>query len=89
MDKKELLGFILMRIVEPFVSENYIIKADQTSHEKERLISELGIFGVVIGMGGAIAKNATGGYLVRTKALDVNEGGVATGYAALDSLYFV
>ncbi len=31
--------------------------------------------------------NKTGGYLVRTKSVNVNEGGVATGYAALDSIY--
>ena len=33
--------------------------------------------------------NETGGYLVRTKSVEVNEGGVATGYAALDSVYLV
>ena len=36
-----------------------------------------------------IVLNQTGGYLVRTKPSDVNEGGVATGFAALDSLYLV
>ncbi len=78
-----------MRLVEPFVTHNYIVKANQTIFEKKELISELGIFGVVISRGETLLKNMTGGYLVRTKSKDVNEGGVATGYAALDSLYLV
>lgn len=39
--------------------------------------------------GNTLMLNKTGGYLVRTKSVNVNEGGVATGYAALDSLYLV
>ena len=33
-----------------------------------------------------IVKNELGGYLLRTKSKESNEGGVATGFAALDSL---
>lgn len=78
-----------MRIIKPFVSQNYVIKTNKTAYEKENLISELGIFGVVISKGAELLSSETGGYLIRTKPLHVNEGGVATGYAALDSLYLV
>jgi len=33
--------------------------------------------------------NETGGYLLRTKSYQVNEGGVASGYSALDSILFI
>lgn len=58
-------------------------------------ISELGVFGTFLGDtskaeggggGGGVPLNAYAGYLVRTKLAHVNEGGVATGYAVLDSL---
>lgn len=88
-DKTELYGFILMQLVDPFTSQNYIIKTNKTSYEKETLISELGIYSVLISNDKNIVLNQTGGYLVRTKPAHVNEGGVATGFAALDSLYLV
>ena len=47
-DKNELLGYILMRMVEPYTSKNFIIKANSEVTEEPELISELGIFGVVI-----------------------------------------
>lgn len=85
-DKSELQGYILMTIVDPFISQNYVIKTDKKMYEKEDLISELGVFGILITKSNEIISNTTGGYLIRTKPLAVNEGGVATGYAALDSL---
>jgi glutathione synthase len=33
--------------------------------------------------------NKEAGYLLRTKVADSNEGGVAAGYAVLDSLYLI
>jgi glutathione synthase len=51
-------------------------------------ISELGVFGTFVGdtFKGDVQVNGYAGYLVRTKLAHVNEGGVATGYAVLDSL---
>jgi len=88
-NKHELFGYILMKIVNPSVAENYLITTKKSCYKKENLISELGIFGVTISNGDALVHNETGGYLVRTKSVEVNEGGVATGYAALDSVYLV
>ena len=53
-------------------------------------ICELGIFSTFLGdctsANKAILRNDYAGYLVRTKLSNVNEGGVATGYAVLDSV---
>ena len=53
-------------------------------------ISELGIFGIYIGEPRDISErthmNEYGGYLVRSKMADVNEGGVAAGFAVVSSI---
>jgi glutathione synthase len=84
-DKNELMGYILMKLVRPELNENYIIK---TGYEprKENLISELGIYGAYIADENEILINETGGFLLRTKSYGINEGGVASGYSALDSI---
>ena len=88
-DKSELMGYILMKLVDPHVNENYIIKTGREFIHKEGLISELGVFGVIISNNQEIVLNQTGGYLLRSKALGVNEGGVASGFAALDSICLI
>lgn len=87
-DKKELMGYILMKLVKPYTAENYVIKAGNNIR-KEILISEMGVFGVYIANGTNLLTNETGGYLLRSKPCDCNEGGVATGYSALDSICLV
>ena len=42
------MGYILMKLVKPHINLNYIVKAN-TKVEKKKLISEIGIFGVLIG----------------------------------------
>ena len=53
------------------------------------LFSELGIFGYVIGDHERILTNKQVGHMLRTKLSYVNEGGVAAGLGALDSVYLV
>lgn len=48
-DKNELMGYILMKLVKPCINKNYIIKTNSVI-EKMNLISEIGIFGVLIGL---------------------------------------
>lgn len=48
-------------------------------------LSELGIFGTFVRRGGRVLLNREAGHLVRTKASSSDEGGVAAGYAVLDS----
>ncbi|RNA34543.1 glutathione synthetase-like [Brachionus plicatilis] len=73
-DENELMGYILMKMVEPYVSHNYVIRTGEKS-EKNSVISELGIYGYYIGNGKDLVENQLGGYLVRTKSFGVNEGG--------------
>ncbi|KAJ2861083.1 Glutathione synthetase [Coemansia asiatica] len=50
------------------------------------VVSELGIYGVwVSDADGNAIVNKHGGHLLRTKASDVFEGGVAAGFAVIDS----
>ena len=51
-------------------------------------ISELGIYGVYLGASSTSPPllNEYAGYLLRTKAEGVDEGGVATGYSVLNSI---
>lgn len=56
-----------------------------------RVMSELGVFGWALfgeGEGGEVREEQAG-WLVRTKADDVDEGGVATGFSVLDSVVLV
>jgi glutathione synthase len=49
-------------------------------------ISELGVYGIFLGDGEAEPLlNSVAGYLLRTKVADVDEGGVASGFAVLNS----
>ena len=50
-------------------------------------LSELGIYGTFVGRGDTVILNAEAGHLIRTKAATSDEGGVAAGFAVLDSPY--
>jgi len=49
-------------------------------------ISEIGRYGICIADNGILKSNRDVGYLVRTKAKNVNEGGVCAGFSCLNSL---
>ena len=53
------------------------------------VVSELGVYGAFLGDGEAELLNEEAGYLLRTKVNDSDEGGVAAGYAVLDSVLAV
>ncbi len=52
-------------------------------------LSELGVFGVWVRRGQEVVLDAEAGHLVRTKASTSDEGGVAAGFAVLDSPFLV
>ena len=54
----------------------------------ERLtsVSEVGRYGICFADNGVLKSNKDAGYLVRTKAENINEGGVCAGFACLNSL---
>lgn len=84
------VAWILMDRLYPPVHRNYIVKpGNSTEQETKELISELGIFGVVLGNDRNIIINKQGGHMLRTKLATDNEGGVATGLGACDSPFLI
>lgn len=52
-------------------------------------VSELGVYGFILSSSEGIQTNKTSGYLLRTKHLTTNEGGIAAGFAFLDTPYLI
>jgi glutathione synthetase len=80
-----LAAYILMQRIFPAVHTSYLLRGGSWSQKKT--ISELGIYGAYLRNGDREVMNVCAGHLLRTKVADSNEGGVATGYAVLDSPY--
>ncbi|KAK7082758.1 hypothetical protein SK128_001378 [Halocaridina rubra] len=85
-DSVEREAYILMDRIRPPLQNNYLVKSHNPVSLTE-VVSELGIFGVVIGNNEEILDNKYAGHMLRTKLSSVNEGGVAAGLGALDSVY--
>ncbi|KAJ6638096.1 Glutathione synthetase, chloroplastic [Pseudolycoriella hygida] len=86
----ERSGYILMERIFPPISKGYILRPGGPSPpELVNLISELGIFGAIIGDKTKILYNKQCGHMLRTKLATANEGGVAAGLGALDSPYLI
>ncbi|KAJ8944943.1 hypothetical protein NQ318_013091 [Aromia moschata] len=87
-DSKERTAWILMERIFPPLSKGYIVRPGGSDPpELCDMVSELGIFGVVIGDSRKILVNKQVGHMLRTKVSTANEGGVAAGLGALDSPY--
>ena len=74
--------------MQPPKTTNYMVRPGAEPMLTE-VISELGIFGYVIGDASKIVSNHQVGHMLRTKLSNVNEGGVAAGLGALDSVFLV
>jgi len=85
----ERCAYILMDRISPPILKNYMVRPGSNEAIKADCISELGIFGYVIGTKNKILENKQVGHMLRTKLSHVNEGGVAAGLGALDSVYLV
>ncbi|KAI9892329.1 MAG: hypothetical protein M1814_001529 [Vezdaea aestivalis] len=83
----EWAAYILMEMIKPFEHNNEILRDGKV--ERGLVVSELGVFGTVLyrerGEGKLIEYNREAGYLLRTKGSSSQEGGVASGFGALDS----
>ena len=77
-------AWIAMKRIEAETAESLLVVQEQA--QSRQSISELGIFGLLRAQSGDLRMNMPVGHLVRTKASDVNEGGVVAGYACLNSL---
>lgn len=88
-------GYVLMRRLHPPVQRRAVFYKFGAA-SVGAAISELGVFGSYLGCGddASDASDVTIngkylGYLLRTKGAEVDEGGVATGFAVLNALYLV
>ncbi|CAH9073964.1 unnamed protein product [Cuscuta epithymum] len=80
-------AYILMQRIFPTLSKAILMR-DGIPH-KEQVVSELGIYGAYLRNKTKVIINEQSGYLMRTKVSSSNEGGVASGFAVLDSIYLV
>ena len=82
---KGLAAYILMERIKPASQKSILVRNGQWAEEET--LSELGIYGVYVTQGSTVLLNQEAGHLVRTKTATSDEGGVAAGFAVLDSPY--
>ncbi|ORX35272.1 putative glutathione synthase [Kockovaella imperatae] len=92
-DKKE--GYILMELITPPQGvSNWLLKGGESKARKADVVSELGVYGVMlfvddqgreVNESGVEAVNKAAGTLLRTKGRESDEGGVAIGISSIDS----
>lgn len=77
-NSKQRESYILMDLIKPKQTDNYILKLEDTlkdrNYKPDKLISELGVFGCIIGDDKQIYNNFEAGCLLRSKPPNVNEG---------------
>lgn len=87
-DSTERTSYILMDKIKPQPVRNCLLRANGKVQVSE-CISELGMFGVYVRQGEKMVLNEGVGHLLRTKATEHADGGVAAGVAVLDNPYLV
>nr|XP_006048148.2 glutathione synthetase isoform X1 [Bubalus bubalis] len=85
-DSEERASYILMEKIEPEPFRNCLLRPGSPARVIQ-CISELGIFGVYVREGKTLVMNKHVGHLLRTKAIEHADGGVAAGVAVLDNPY--
>ncbi|KAF9906663.1 hypothetical protein EC991_000388 [Linnemannia zychae] len=80
-------AYILMDIIRPPVTKNVLLRKGQL--QRADVVSELGVYGIYLHDGHKVIRNDNGGHLLRTKGVESNEGGVAAGFAVIDSVLLV
>ncbi|XP_018406229.1 PREDICTED: glutathione synthetase-like [Cyphomyrmex costatus] len=93
-ESQERTAWILMDRIYPPLQKNYIIRAAEESPLEEDInlsdvITELGIYGVIVGDSNDIMLNNQVGHILRTKLSSEDEGGIVAGIGALDSPYLI
>ena len=93
-DNKKYRGHILMELIEPPALRNSVFRNGNVNTGE--VIGELGVYGVCLwrndngGKGGPdILANWEAGHLLRTKGRESEEGGVAAGFGAVDSVCLI
>ena len=83
-DLDERRAYIFMSMIRPPAAPAVLVRSGAASKPLPTLC-ELGIFSTFLGNGSNIVYNEFAGHLLRTKPVNANEGGVASGYSVLDS----
>ena len=79
-----LASYVLMQRIKPTVKKcTALVRNGKCIYEDT--ISEFGVFGVFLEVSGEVLLNESSGYLMRTKPVSSDEGGVSTGVGVLDS----
>ena len=92
-DSKKYRGHILMELIKPPALRNSVYRNGEVT--RGEVIGELGVYGVCLWQHGEeitgpkILENWEAGYLLRTKGRDSEEGGVAAGFGAVDSVCLI
>ena len=86
-EKNDLGALVLMQRILP--PSHVVTMVRRGAPQEVESLSELGIYGVLLRRGDRVLLNEEAGQLVRTKASTSSEGGVAAGYAVLDSVQLV
>ena len=87
-DESHYNAYILMELIEPPPLTNSIIREGKIV--TGGVIGELGVYGTILwDSKGEILTNEEAGWLLRTKAKGVDEGGVAAGFGCVDSICLV
>ena len=84
MKQEEQNAYILMEHIQAKTHSAILVVDGQA--ETMNCVSEIGRYGICFAENGVVQSNRDVGYLVRTKAENVNEGGVCAGFACLNSL---
>ena len=82
--KEEQKAYIMMEIIRAV--PNYSLQVVNGKAENIKCVSEVGRFGICFAENGEVIKNRDAGYLVRTKGINMNEGGVCAGFACLNTV---
>ncbi len=84
---KELSNSIIMERIFPPLHDSVVLRENKLSEAK--CVSEFSVYGAIISDEKSILLNKSFGFLVRTKKETVNEGGVASGFSAIDLPFLI
>jgi glutathione synthase len=85
--EKDWKGWVLMELINPAPNAENVALRNDGEVLRGKVISELGVYGTILwDSTGKALHNDQGGWLLRTKGQEVNEGGVAAGFSSLDSI---
>jgi len=81
-------GYILMELIEPPPAQGVIVRNGEVL--SGGVIGEVGVYGVALWReGGEVLVNKEAGWLLRTKGVESEEGGVAAGFGCVDGVCLV